>query len=65
MLQKSIILPSMEEEEGGGGGEKKIQRSEGENARVPRTRGNSSRAGARVHTLRKRQAKGSLSGLSR
>jgi hypothetical protein len=64
MLKKSIILPSMEEG-GGGGGKKKIQQSEGENARVRRTRSNSSRAGARVHTLRKRQAKESLSGLSR
>jgi hypothetical protein len=27
MLQKSIILPSMEEEEGGGGGKKKSSRA--------------------------------------
>jgi hypothetical protein len=64
MLLKSIILPSMKEEEGGGGGEKK---SNGAKARMLECAepGATAAAGARVHTLRKRQAKESLSGLSK
>jgi hypothetical protein len=62
MLLKSIILPSMEEEEEEG---KNKIKSSGAKASMLECAEPGAAAGARVHTLRKRQGKGSLGGLSR